>query len=258
MPPRSRESGDDPFARIAPYYDQIMSSVPYGIWAEYLAQLAELAGRPIRPGSRVLDLATGTGSIALQLARRGCLVVGIDRSEAMLARARHRAADSGLPVEFLCCDLTDFDLPPEFDHALCVYDSLNYILDHERLKRAFANTRAALRAGGLLIFDVNTVRALEMELFTQRSAEDAPVRYRWTSRYNPRTRISRIRMRFEVAATGEHLSVVHHQRAYTDEELRSALAAAGFDDVAAYAAYRLAPPDDLTDRAFYVARPAQQ
>src|SRR5437588_782502 len=45
-----------------------------------------------RPGQRILDVATGTGLVAVALARRGCEVVGLDQSEQMLARAREKLA----------------------------------------------------------------------------------------------------------------------------------------------------------------------
>jgi SAM-dependent methyltransferase len=253
MPPRAAQQ--DQFARIAPHYDALMANVPYRLWAEYVRNLAALSGRPIVPGCRLLDLATGTGSVALEFARAGCAVTGIDLSAPMIAQARHKAHKQGLDVRFLCRDVADFGHPPDFDHAVCLYDSLNYILNSGHLKRAFANTRRALMDNGLFIFDVNTVRALEAELFTQQSPPDADVAYRWKSRYDPETRISAIRMSFTVSATGERIQVVHRQRGYSDGELRSFLLDAGFGEVNAYDGYRLAPPDAESDRVFYVARP---
>ncbi len=247
---------EDPFARIAPYYDALMSSVPYGVWADYVIELSRLAGRRIRPGARLLDLATGTGSVALEFASRGCSVVGVDASAPMLDEARRKAAQRHLEADFLCRDLVDFRLPPEFDHAVCLYDSLNYILDFNSLKRAFANTREALKPAGLLIFDVNTVRALEAELFTQQSAPGAAVRYRWVSHYDPDTRTSVINMHFEAPDAGGPFTLVHRQRAYTDDEIRSALEDAGLTDIRSYDGYRLREPTPVSDRVFYVARPA--
>jgi ubiquinone/menaquinone biosynthesis C-methylase UbiE len=243
----------DPFARLAPYYDALMSSVPYPRWADYVSELAALSGRLIRPGTQLLDLATGTGSVALEFAARACVVTGVDRSEPMLVEARRKAAARGLEVEFICRDLCDFQLPANFDHAVCLYDSLNYILDPDSLKRAFANCHAALKPGGLLIFDVNTVRALEAELFTQTSPEGAEVKYRWLSKYDAKSRISSIRMHFEILPAKEQFSLTHRQRAYTDAELRLLLFEAAFSDTRSYDAYRVTPPTAMSDRVFYVA-----
>ncbi|MFB3880381.1 MAG: class I SAM-dependent methyltransferase [Armatimonadota bacterium] len=253
---RSPAAQPDQFARLARHYDALMANVPYGLWADYVMGLAALAGRPIVADSKLLDLATGTGSVALQFARRGCDVTGVDLSAPMIREARRKAKAQGLRARFLCHDLADLTLPPEFDHAVCLYDSLNYITDPARLKQAFANIRNALKHGGLLIFDVNTVRALEAELFTQESRPDAEVSYRWKSRYDPRTRISTIRMDFQVTDTGERFRVVHRQRGYTDSELRALLLEAGFARVVVYDGYRLTPPTPESDRAFYVAAAA--
>ena len=245
----------DQFARIAPYYDLLMASVPYARWADYVSDLALLARRPIVPGSRLLDLATGTGSVALEFANRGCEVTGLDLSEPMLEVARAKAQAAGRSIEFLPRDLVKFSLPPEFDHALCLYDSLNYILNADRLKQAFANVRHALNSNGVFIFDVNTIRALEAEMFTQASGPNAVVRYRWQSKYQPKVKLTEVRMDFEIAATGEKIHVVHRQRGYTDEEIRSLLSQAGFGEIQGYDGYRFQPPTPSSDRVFYVALP---
>jgi SAM-dependent methyltransferase len=252
---RPRAPQQDQFARIAPHYDALMANVPYALWAEYVRNLAALSGRPIGPGCRLLDLATGTGSVALEFARAGCIVTGIDLSAPMIEQARQKARNRGLNVQFLVRDLADFDLPPEFDQAVCLYDSLNYMLDPTRLKQAFANARRALKDDGVLIFDVNTLHALEAELFTQESPPDAEVAYRWQSRYDSKTRISTIRMSFTVAGTGERIQIVHRQRGYSDPELRSFLLGTGFGEVNAYDGYRVIPPGPESDRVFYVAKP---
>ena len=252
MEPGTR--GDaDPFARIAHFYDALMASVPYGMWADYVSFLAGAADRPIEPGVHLLDLATGTGSVALEFAARGCTVTGIDLSAPMLSEANRKAVARGLKAEFLCRDLADFQLSADFEFAVCLYDSFNYLVDSRSLKQAFANARGALTSSGLLIFDVNTVHALAAELFTQESPPGAPVRYRWVSKYDPRRRLSRVSMYFEEPGTGDSITVTHEQRAYTEEELRVLLSQAGFRDIRTYEAYQVRAPQKQSDRVFFVA-----
>ncbi len=77
------------FDRIAWVYDALNSVMTAGLHHRWRARAVDLA--QVGPGSRVLDLATGTGDLAFELARRvapGGEVVGSDFSEAMLARAR--------------------------------------------------------------------------------------------------------------------------------------------------------------------------
>ncbi len=62
-----------------------------------------LAGRGIgRPGQRILDLGSGTGSLARGFARRGSRVTALDISEDLLAQARALAAEEGVEIETLC------------------------------------------------------------------------------------------------------------------------------------------------------------
>jgi demethylmenaquinone methyltransferase/2-methoxy-6-polyprenyl-1,4-benzoquinol methylase len=89
------------FDRIAGFYDVMNSVMTAGLhhaWRRRAVDLAEVG-----PGDRVLDVATGTGDLALELARRvgpDGQVVGSDFSEEMLARARLKAPDAPAPTTF--------------------------------------------------------------------------------------------------------------------------------------------------------------
>ncbi|HUA12074.1 MAG TPA: ubiquinone/menaquinone biosynthesis methyltransferase [Solirubrobacteraceae bacterium] len=81
------------FDRIAGVYDLMNSAMTAGLHHRWRARAADLAG--LAPGGVVLDVASGTGDLALELARRvspGGAVVGCDFAEAMLERARAKAA----------------------------------------------------------------------------------------------------------------------------------------------------------------------
>lgn len=86
------------FDGIASIYDVLNSAMTAGLHHRWRARAVDLA--EVGPGDRVLDVATGTGDLALELARRvaeGGEVVGSDFSEAMLARAREKARRAGFP-----------------------------------------------------------------------------------------------------------------------------------------------------------------
>jgi len=74
----------------------------FGQIARTIENVAEefMARRPLRPGSQVLDLACGTGNLALVAARRGCVVSGVDIAGNLIEQARARAAADALRIEF--------------------------------------------------------------------------------------------------------------------------------------------------------------
>src|SRR5712664_525303 len=74
----------------------------FGQIARTIENVAEefIARRPLRPGSQVLDLACGTGNLALIAARRGCVVSGVDIACNLIEQARARAAADALRIEF--------------------------------------------------------------------------------------------------------------------------------------------------------------
>jgi len=82
------------FDRIAGVYDRMNSVMTAGMDARWRERAVDLAG--VRPGDRALDVATGTGGLARELARRvgsGGTVVGLDFSESMLEIAREKAPE---------------------------------------------------------------------------------------------------------------------------------------------------------------------
>lgn len=241
----------DSFRAVAPCYDELMSSVPYGTWVDYVETLLRTFGA--KPQT-VLDLACGTGMVGAEMRRRGYQrVFGVDLSEEM-ARV---AVDKGR-LAVAVQDARRLGLRPEtIDLVVSLYDSLNYILESEGLLACMRGVRSALKPGGLFIFDLNTIRALALNLFTQdnlRSQE--PLLYSWRSKWDPRSRICTVHMWFRwqgPEGTREFVEV-HRQRGYSHDEVQALLGAAGLTLLASYDAYSLDPVHSRSTRAFYVAR----
>ena len=83
------------FTPIGPTYDRYASLLSFGQDPRWRSFLASRVG--VGPADRVLDVATGTAAVAIELVRRsGCRVVGIDQSAGMLAAGRRRVAAAGL------------------------------------------------------------------------------------------------------------------------------------------------------------------
>ncbi len=219
-----------------------------------------LSLRNVRP-RRILDLACGTGNVSQLLAADGVEVVGVDLSLPMIRQARKKAAKSETPVVYHCQDAAELDIQgPPFDLCISLFDSLNYITDPDRLKRAIHRVAQHLVEGGLFIFDINSVFALENGFFDQETLElDRKLRYVWRSDYDPETRLCTVEMRFFMRGRNgvdREFRETHIQFAYTEEELARMLDEAGFDSIQTFHGYSLLPVRPTSDRIFFVARKA--
>ena len=106
--------------------------------------------------SSILDLGCGTGNHALPLSRRGFPIVGVDRSQFMLAQARSKPAISGptAHANFYEADIRSVELDRCFDAALMMFAVLGYQLANDDVIAALRAARRHLNPGGLLLFDV--------------------------------------------------------------------------------------------------------
>lgn len=105
---------------------------------------------PVTPGSRILDVGCGTGRHAVELAKRGYRVTGLDLSEGMLDVARRKAMEAGVEVEWVHGDATDFAVDAPFDMAICLCEGAVGLLERGEDAEAhdmaiFRNIAAALR-----------------------------------------------------------------------------------------------------------------
>jgi demethylmenaquinone methyltransferase/2-methoxy-6-polyprenyl-1,4-benzoquinol methylase len=137
------------FDRIAGVYDVMNSVMTAGLhhrWRERAADLAQVG-----PGSRALDVATGTGDLALALARRGADVVGADFSEGMLERARAKASGA---VRFERGDALALEYPDaSFDAATVGFGARNF----GELQQGLAEMARVVRPGGrVVILEITT------------------------------------------------------------------------------------------------------
>ena len=142
------------FDRIAGFYDLMNSVMTAGLHHRWRARAADLAD--VRPGDRVLDVATGTGDLAIELAARvrpGGEVVGSDFSEGMLERARSKSA--GRPE--LRWEHGDAMALPYADHefqaATVGFGARNF----GDLERGIAEMARVVRPGGkVVVLEITT------------------------------------------------------------------------------------------------------
>jgi SAM-dependent methyltransferase len=109
-----------------------------------------------RAGSPVVELAVGTGRIAVPTAAAGIRVIGIDSSPGMLEVCRERAELAGV-AELVDLRLGELEAPPVDERVglvTCPFRSFLHLLDDEARLRALRAARELLVPGGRLVFDV--------------------------------------------------------------------------------------------------------
>lgn len=229
---------------LAKFYDQLMSDA--SLRSKRIMRCIERYGPA---ASSVLELGCGTGAVLHGLSAVGSLA-GMDISPGMLDIARAR-----LPgAEFIEGDISSFDLGRRFDVIVCTYDVLNHLPGFDRWISCFACARKHLTAGGLFIFDINTVGHLNREceqpqlhefdgntVIINVSAAERAV-YEWDVRI------------FEHVA-GDQYRLHRSQIRELAVEIRQILAAMPADfELLEFADSAGGTPDDESDRAFFVYR----
>ncbi len=243
------------YGAFAAFYDALTEDVDYAAWADYLLAAFSRHGGG---ADTVLDLCCGSGSLSLELAGRGCEVIGVDSSADMLAVAREKAADEGTDILFLCQDARQLDLYGTVDGAVCMLDSLSHILHTEDLREIFRRLGLFIAPDGLLIFDVNTpykhAHVLGDNAFVFEREEFVCT---WRNRYLPATHEVEMALDFfleEEEGTYTRYTDLVRERAYSLQTWKNLLTEAGFDLLGVYDERRFTAPAEDAQRWVLVAR----
>ena len=238
---------------LAASYDRLTGDVDYAGVVDFYQQILEK--EDCHPTTAV-DLACGTGSVTLLLAKMGLQVTGVDLSEDMLTVACQKAQEQGVTPIFVCQALQELRLARGVDLAVCALDSLDYILDPEDCKTAIARVFRALNPGGIFIFDVNTpekLRAMDGQVFLD---EDDDVYCVWRGEFDENSNICSYGMDL-FQREGERWQrsyEEHREYAYSVEQLTAYLKAAGFTRIRVYADRRFEAPGSGEQRIYFSAR----
>lgn len=108
----------------------------------------------LAPGASVLDLGCGPGRHALELARRGYRVTGVDRTATYLEQGRDAAAAERLEIDWVQADMREFRRDSAFDAAINLFTSFGYFDDPADELRVLENVSASLKPGGRLVLDL--------------------------------------------------------------------------------------------------------
>lgn len=241
------------YETLASAYDGLTSDIDYGKTLEFLEAI--LAQDLIRPQT-VVDLACGTGSMSLLLAKKGYRVIGVDISEEMLTEAAFKASSlSENAPWFVRQSMDRLRLPVAADAVFCLLDSINYVTDPEKCRKTFRSVYKALTQRGVFLFDINTafkLHSLDGQVFLDENSESYCV---WRVDFDQEERICYygIDLFRKKGSLWERSFEQHSEYAYEPEELVRWLREAGFTRVDLYGDCRMESPGEQEQRIYFAA-----
>jgi len=246
----------DDYYGFAQVYDEVSNE---SFFTQLLALVLRYSRRYPPSGKRLLDLACGTGTVTVELARRGWQPIGIDLSEAMLSRARAKADEAGVHVDFRVGDMRDFTLEHQADLVVCAGDSINHLRDEDDVRRTLESVARCLATGGIFIFDVNTPQALRHRWTEEEvSGSRGGISFVWKPSFDEDSATRIFDAEF-IVHDGDRTHVFEQQireRAFELDTLQDMLLAAGMISLEKLDFWTADTVTDESDRAMFVAQEA--
>ena len=247
------------YEALAKVYDRLNGDVDYGRFADFYETVFKREG--IAP-QLVLDLGCGTGTLTLELARRGYDMIGVDGSAEMLSRAYQRKYEVGASnVLFLQQDMREFELYGTVGAVVSSLDCVNYLTGEGDIDRCFSLVHNYLDPDGVFIFDVNSPYKFkhvygDNAYILEDEDEDGACYCGWQNEFDEASGLCRFYL--SVFAEGEdgryrRYDEEQTERCYSEATLRAALEKAGFVDVRFYGA-DMEAPGETAERWFVTAR----
>lgn len=243
----------DIYTSLAPLYDTLMADVDYESWGDFIDEIMQT--HHYEP-FHILELACGTGSLALSLSELECYsITATDLSPSMIEVAKQKAEEFALDVHFFPMNYLEFKLNQKFDCIYTVFDSVNYLKNSEDIITLLNNTYDSLNNGGLFIFDFSTPKnSLEsVDFLNNEEGDTGRFRYLRNSRYDA---IEKIHYNeFDIEELDESngkvinsFNEIHTQRAYSLNEMLSIVNQTPYHLVAKYAGFDLIDADENSAR----------
>lgn len=240
------------YTRFADIYDDFVDE-------QFLARLIDVlehyARRYPPPGRRMLDLACGTGTVAVCFAEQGWDVTGLDLSEAMVAKARAKASEGGMDIAFGEADMRSFTVKTPVDLVTCNSDSINHLPDERSVAATFASVSRSLVAGGIFIFDINTPYTLRKKWSGDTIAgRRGIVSYSWHHSFDEVSETGVLDATFRVRRDGCIFTFGErfHERAFEVERIEEMLRGVGMTVLETADFFTLRPPAADSVRAVFV------
>jgi SAM-dependent methyltransferase len=207
--------------------------------AEQVSQILSLTAFE---GGPILDLCCGPGRHAIELARRGYRVTGVDGTKFLLDQAKERAAESGQQVEWVQQDMREFVRPNAFGLVVNLWTSFGYFEDDADDLRVLSNIFKSLWPAGVLVMDLfgKEIMARGLSLTTSTEHPDGSLLVERRKICDGWTRVAN---EWILIKEDEAKSFRFEHTIYSGQELRDRLIGASFAEVKLFGDFAGRPYD---------------
>ena len=242
---------------FAEFYDGLTRNVDYKAKADYICDIFK---RFNHTPECMLDLACGTGTLTVELKKRGFDIYGVDASFEMLSQAQSKAAEENIEMLFLCQKMQSLNLYGLIDTCICTLDSISHLQGKGEVRKTFEKVAEFTEKGGLFIFDVNTLykhrEILGNNTFVYDTDEVFCV---WQNTFDGSDNSVKIDVDFFVPLEEKQNCFVRSSEsfrefAYSSEDIKSMLEESGFNVLGVYDDMSFDEPRNDSQRATFVAR----
>ncbi len=231
--------------RHAELYDIFYAEKSYEQEAAFVDKCIKKYGN--EPSVKILEIACGTGTHAIEFSRLGYNVTAIDYSEDMLVCARKKAKKSNMDIVFYNQDMSRLSIEgASFDVSVCLFDSIGYVKSNEAIDDVFLGVRKYLRPGGLFIFEFWHAAAMLIHYESLRVKKwvlsDSEIMRVSETKLNYAEQLAEVKYTiYELFRNGEYTNFqeVQTNRFFLLQEMKCFLAKNGYTLVNAYNGFEL-------------------
>ena len=214
---------------------------------------------PKNKEAKILELCCGTGRLTIPIAKDGYDIKGVDYTSSMLERAKEKALQAGLKIDFIEADIRGLDLGEKFDFIFIPFNSIHHLYKNEDLFDALKVVRNHLKEKGLFLLDCfnpNIQYIVENErkqqVITEYTTNDGrKVLIKQSMHYESASQINRIKWQYFIDDKFHSIQNMD-MRLFFPQELNSYLKQIGFNIIHKFGDFTGGDFDDSSEKQIYI------
>lgn len=236
-------------------YDILNDEIDISAWADFICGNIKKYG--LKDNARICDIACGTGSMSVELEKRGYTLMSLDLSQDMLCIAENKARNNKCRnITFTCQDMRTFRDTAKNACVICLLDSLNCLMNIKDIKLCFESTNKALEMGGIFVFDVNSKYKFE-NVYGDNAyiLENDGILCAWQNQYNEKSKVCDFYLSFFTEnkdGTYQRSDEHRREKMYTLKSIEKALLEKGFEICGVSCDFDFNEADENKDERLYI------